>query len=577
MFGFRQLSSLNAKFVAACSLSFAIFLVVSVALISFLFRDYKATQQSYDALMVYRQTLVAATAISAERGPTNVQLGAERSSDPAGLARLAQFRAHSDAALDEVSALNRQFPGFSAEDELRHARSVLAAARTKVDSVLDMPLAARDLEALQSAINRMFLAVDALRPLINVAALHSIERDRGLADQALIGQKLFEIRDYAGRLGSIMAPFIATRQAMTAEEHDRLQQVLGRVHQLWELTEPYLRRYPELSGALADVDRDYFRNGLAIIDRLMDEAKTGDYSVSTRDMTNLIVPTFTPLERVRVEYLGLMLQRADASMTSAREWMAAVAAATLLIMAINISLLLGIQRLIFKPLLLARNVVVGLSEEKELDARISGPRTGREIIELFGAINVLQRKLLERREMTAGLRRQAATDGLTGLLNRRAFDQIGEGHCDYQDFAEDVGLIIVDIDRFKSINDTYGHLAGDVVLRSVAQAIVSNIRESDLVARYGGEEFALILPNVSVEELLHVAEALRAMIGSLVIDLGQGAFVRVTASFGISLGRRGGPPWRDVVAVADEALYRAKRAGRDCVRAGEPWSERMTA
>jgi diguanylate cyclase (GGDEF)-like protein len=123
---------------------------------------------------------------------------------------------------------------------------------------------------------------------------------------------------------------------------------------------------------------------------------------------------------------------------------------------------------------------------------------------------------------------------------------------------EPLSLAIMDIDFFKKINDTYGHVAGDDVLREVADAMASNVRDVDLVARYGGEEFAIVLPNCPSEGALTVVERVRAAVSAL------NTVTRVTVSAGISTasGDAGGGA-EGLMAAADEALYASKHAGRD--------------
>lgn len=143
-----------------------------------------------------------------------------------------------------------------------------------------------------------------------------------------------------------------------------------------------------------------------------------------------------------------------------------VAVLTALIVLIDVVLLVGTQRMIFKPLLKARDHSVLLAEDRELDADLPPEKGRAEIEEVFTLLNILRAKLLERQQLTAQLMFQATTDGLTELLNRRSLDQKFATPRDGVVANSNEGLILVDIDRFKSINDTYGHTTGDGQLRS---------------------------------------------------------------------------------------------------------------
>lgn len=160
-------------------------------------------------------------------------------------------------------------------------------------------------------------------------------------------------------------------------------------------------------------------------------------------------------------------------------------------------------------------------------------------------------------------------DPLTGVKNRRGFDLAVEHLLGAPPGAElPFCLIMVDVDHFKSFNDTYGHGAGDEALCRVAQVLVRSLRrERDVVARFGGEEFIVFLPDVFLEEGIALAErARRALVAEAIPHLRQDGGQVVTASFGVAEGRLSGlAALNDVIAHADVALYEAKKAGRNRV------------
>ena len=122
---------------------------------------------------------------------------------------------------------------------------------------------------------------------------------------------------------------------------------------------------------------------------------------------------------------------------------------------------------------------------------------------------------------------------------------------------------MIDIDKFKVLNDTHGHATGDEVLRAVGGAIVAAVREDDVPARYGGEEFVVLLRNPSPEVALDVGERVRTAVRQL--DLGRFGVRVVTVSVGVAVAHEADQPITELVELADRALYRAKRAGRDRV------------
>jgi two-component system, cell cycle response regulator len=159
----------------------------------------------------------------------------------------------------------------------------------------------------------------------------------------------------------------------------------------------------------------------------------------------------------------------------------------------------------------------------------------------------------------------ATTDGLTGLLNRRTFNaQLATRLREAQRYRRHLSLLLVDIDHFKKVNDTHGHLAGDAVLRGVAAIAASQARETDIVARYGGEELALVLPETDSAGARAIAERLRAAAAAADHPTEKG-HVRVTISLGIATWPGDGAAAEELIEAADKALYRAKQAGRNRV------------
>jgi diguanylate cyclase (GGDEF)-like protein len=158
---------------------------------------------------------------------------------------------------------------------------------------------------------------------------------------------------------------------------------------------------------------------------------------------------------------------------------------------------------------------------------------------------------------------RASTDALTGLPNRRYFDEFCALIARRRRAEDAVGVLMVDIDRFKDLNDRHGHQVGDEVLRAVAGAIVGAVREDDVPARYGGEEFAVLLRNPSRAVAVEVGERVRAAVGTL--DLSRLQVSSVSVSVGAAVANDPAEPIEAVIKLADEALYDAKRGGRDRV------------
>jgi two-component system, cell cycle response regulator len=189
----------------------------------------------------------------------------------------------------------------------------------------------------------------------------------------------------------------------------------------------------------------------------------------------------------------------------------------------------------------------------ELVARVRAARRAHE----------MQEQLLSREHE---LEQLAYRDELTGLANRRfAVRQLHAEISRARRHGQDLALVILDADRFKTLNDRHGHLAGDEVLRGLADRIRGRLREEDVAARFGGEEFLVLLPDTAAEGAAAVAEDLRAAVAAEPFSIGRIA-LPLTVSAGYAAWE--GEDLERLVARADRGLYAAKEAGRDCVRPG---------
>lgn len=193
----------------------------------------------------------------------------------------------------------------------------------------------------------------------------------------------------------------------------------------------------------------------------------------------------------------------------------------------------------------------------ELQARV---RAGARIIHL-------QDELIHAREE---IRKEATHDGLTGLWNRVAImDALSRELNRGARSNQCTGILMVDLDHFKSVNDTHGHLAGDAVLREAAQRLVANVRAYDFVGRYGGEEFLAILPDCCLDCAFERADRLRKLIAERPFETKE-AVVPVTMSVGVTASlQKGAGDLNALLKAADKALYTAKAGGRNQVRKAE--------
>jgi len=202
----------------------------------------------------------------------------------------------------------------------------------------------------------------------------------------------------------------------------------------------------------------------------------------------------------------------------------------------------------------------------DLNARTGIPYGGEELSQLAQAFDDMALALQQREQK---LQEQAISDPLTGLYNRRYLNEfLPRELVRCRRSAAPLAVMLIDLDHFKRINDSFGHEAGDVVLKAVAALLKGKVRGSDIACRYGGEEFALILPETGLDAAERRAEVIRLAIARLVLSHAGTLLGKITTSLGIALFPDHGEDSDALLRVADVALYAAKGAGRDRVVVG---------
>lgn len=242
---------------------------------------------------------------------------------------------------------------------------------------------------------------------------------------------------------------------------------------------------------------------------------------------------------------------------------------------IGVIFLSGIGIAVVSGVLLARSVLRPMRDLEAGTKRFASgelgfrliPRSKDELSQLKLSFNTMAAALEENQR---SLRDLSVRDQLTGLYNHREFYRLlGEELARSLRYGHQVSLLMLDIDYFKRVNDTYGHLAGDQVLRRLPELIRGQLRASDIPCRYGGEEFGVILPETAGAQAMEVAERIRSVVAGESIALPDGGSLRITVSLGIATFPGGSANEEDLVSAADLALYQAKRTGRNRICVAE--------
>lgn len=535
--------------------------------------DYRLARLNLDRVERFRLVLDAANRLSAERGPSNTVMGSADPLTPDVTQRLIQFRAASDAALAAAAAPQTPEPGTLNHPIplrlLEQTGADLKRARMDVDRVAATPFDQRTTDDVQQAIEGMFAVVDDFQSIVAWNVNELVGSDDAIAASVMTGHMLSDLREYGGRIASqIMAP-IATHHPLERKHLIDSSRTRGRLNELWRLIgvqDALFRSDARLAGKREEIERVFFGEGLGMVDALVAEGRvSGQYSMTAEQFTDRFVKTLQPLESLRSEFLNVKIDELMHTRDHALSTLIMVVAITSAILAILASLVHMVHRSVLSPLLQAREEVIGLAHDVPVKLGDRQHYAG-EMRRLFDALQVLRGKLHERAILTDKLKEQAETDGLTGLFNRRTLDLIGQSAANKDEQPETACLILLDIDYFKLVNDTYGHQAGDHVLKDVSALLRSMVRSADVIARFGGEEFAILSTGDQLADVVMRARRIRLALQRHEIRLTDGVCLNMTASFGVASGVLGSAGWPKLIKAADVALYRAKSEGRNRVR-----------
>lgn len=206
-------------------------------------------------------------------------------------------------------------------------------------------------------------------------------------------------------------------------------------------------------------------------------------------------------------------------------------------------------------------------EQYRLSEEVREQQVQDQIQQLHQRLNEMEQEINASHALLEDQRRKASTDSLTGLPNREAYQQrLIDEHARFHRYQTPLSLIVCDVDHFKHINDTYGHLAGDKVLQLIARTLQRNIREIDFICRFGGEEFVILMPGATLEQAYHLAERLRKNIEKSPFNFRRER-VFITLSCGVAEFKLDELP-DDAFERADKALYQSKARGRNATNQG---------
>ncbi|MGU3521626.1 GGDEF domain-containing protein [Enterobacteriaceae bacterium C23F] len=416
----------------------------------------------------------------------------------------------------------------------------------------------------QRAINGMVAATDFYHEALFQHTSEFLLLEPSALGPILRAQALGELRDATGRLGSQLLIPLKTQTPIPLHNNEALSRGMERINVLWWLLRTqgdeagYLPGFPQL---LESTRQQFEGKGVALINALQAESEQGKvYSVDAESFALRYHASLTSFNELLDTYLTGVKKHYVNAKQDALLHLLLVVAILIVLCLLTTGMIYYIRTRVLQPILRLNQIATGIIAGDHQDA-LMDESTAEEVQELFSSLGTLGNQLREQTRLSKKLQRQSEEDPLTQLFNRRAFDVLAVTLLKQASREQPAWLIMIDVDRFKSINDTWGHPTGDKVLVALATTLKKYSRPGDVIARLGGEEFAVMFRTPGHEDVTGYTARIQNEIRRLQFEGPKGEPFSITASFGVAYG------WQrelsEVLAEADARLYEAKNSGRD--------------
>ena len=548
---------------------------ISIPLIISSYQDYIKTKNALIEIRALNAVADLANKISRERGPANKAMSSNAQQLTENRQALREYRQGVDQQI-KITALELKQAGFMtlAYHLNTHVVASLAQGRHDVDAYLNTPIAQRQALQFDRAILMMFNVWDQTHDVLKNVVMRSKNKDSTLMDSYTLILILADLRDQAGRVASNVIAHVSFNAPLPNTNIARSLQTQKQVQYLWDLVntlQPENEKTSEFIHLHQQVKTEFIDQGLPMVLQLIDESTQGkSYNLQGTAVTDRISGYFSTVVDLQKYLLDDCVYRAEQHLHEAQNkliWTGGVAFISLLAALFT---MIYARKRVFVPLIQARKMILNLvqhhgkvSHSNTLVLDEDRYRRSGEFFALFEAIYKLQHMLAQRDAFETQLKNMARTDALTGVSNRTVLDEYVQ-HLEGEParFIQ-LGLIVVDIDNFKTVNDQYGHSIGDGVIVEVAQCLKQNIRHSDLIVRFGGDEFLILIPDVEIKQVTEIAEKIRHDVSNLNIDVPH---IKQRFTISVSIGIAGtAENWKDLFHQADQSLFRAKALGKNKV------------
>ncbi|QQN39278.1 MULTISPECIES: GGDEF domain-containing protein [unclassified Acinetobacter] len=541
-------------------------LFLSVPLIVSSYQSYQKADRALTEISALRAVADLANKISRERAPANKVMSSSADELEENIKELEAYRKEVDLQIEQTSVILAT-AGFSVQAQAlsSHVKGALAQGRHAVDVYSALPRSERSARQLDQAIQQMFKAWDSCKAIIENVLVHSEAEGTSVSDYYTLILILADLRDQAGRTASNIMAAVTFNEKIPEDNLARSLQTQHQAHYLWALVntiQPAQDKTPEYLALHQQVKAQFLDQGIPIVTRLMNESiRNQAYSLTGTQLTEAMVDKFLTVVNLQSYILDYSVTVAQTQKKQAQQKLIlTLLVALICLVAVSFTMIYA-RNHVFIPLLKARNTILRLAQHQVIESKQT-PLSAKPIT-LLDALKELKRVLQQRDALEFQLRNIANTDNLTGVSNRLALEEYIRYLENKPNQFKHTGLIIIDIDDFKHVNDTFGHIVGDEVIKLIAEKLQLNVRASDLIVRYGGDEFLVLIEHINFPEAWAIANKILQEIGRselYIAELNQN--IRISVSAGVVVG---GASWMSLLEKADKSLFQAKANGKNKV------------
>jgi len=381
----------------------------------------------------------------------------------------------------------------------------------------------------------------------------------------LRAQALGELRDATGLLGAAVLVPLQSKKPLSTEQMNRLSRGFERINMQWWILETHgkeIDQRSEFKTLLSQTRRQFERNGMTLIQQLQEQSENGaNYSIGADTFALRYHDSLKLFNHLLNVYLTDLKANYTANENKAMVHLVTVFCILLALYILVIGAVYYIRTRVLKPIIKLNEITHGLISGDRKTIELLANNSAGEVQQLWSSLGALGHKLSEQQQMSETFKKHSEEDPLTSLLNRRAFEKLAGDLAVQANETQPLWVVLIDIDHFKKINDTWGHPAGDAVLVAFSAMLKNVCRGGDVVARIGGEEFAVVFQHGDSDAALKYAFRIIEQIRHLDIAVGGHETLRLTASLGIASGFHKSLP--ELLSEADLELYKAKNSGRD--------------